>query len=270
MAAGARLALEAPATALRRGGSYRSLRRWNAALGALHLVQGLLLLVLGTAFALPVTSSFLEMDQTSNRLVSELQTLFDVRIAPLVAAFLFLSAAAHWSLASFGRRWYEKELARGMNRARWLEYSLSSSVMIVVIAMLVGIYDVAALLALFAANAAMILFGWLMELHNQTTQRTNWTAYWFGVFAGAVPWVAIGIYLIGAGIGPGGPPGFVYGIYASIFVFFNVFALNMVLQYRGAGRWRDYLYGERVYMLLSLGAKSALAWQVFAGTLRPA
>jgi hypothetical protein len=156
-----------------------------------------------------------------------------------------------------------------MNRARWLEYSLSSSVMIVVIAMLVGIYDVAALLALFAANAAMILFGWLMELHNQTTQRTHWTAYWFGVFAGAVPWVAIGIYLIGAGIGPGGPPGFVYGIYASIFVLFNIFALNMVLQYRGAGRWRDYVYGERVYMLLSLGAKSALAWQVFAGTLRP-
>jgi hypothetical protein len=234
------------------------------------LAQGLLVLGLATAFALPVTSSFLEMDQTSNRLVSDLQTLFDLRIAPLVSAFLFLSAAAHWSLASFGRRWYEDELARGMNRARWLEYSLSSSVMIVVIAMLVGIYDVAALLALFGTNAAMILFGWLMELHNQTTQRTNWTAYWFGVFAGAVPWVAIGIYLIGAGIGPGGPPGFVYGIYASIFVFFNVFALNMVLQYRGAGRWRDYLYGERVYMLLSLGAKSALAWQVFAGTLRPA
>jgi Heliorhodopsin len=81
--------------------------------------------------------------------------------------------------------------------------------------------------------------------------------------------LAIGIYLVGAASGPGGPPGFVYAIYASIFVFFNVFALNMVIQYRRAGRWRDYLYGERVYMLLSLFAKSALAWQVFAGTLRP-
>jgi len=59
-------------------------------------------------------------------------------------------------------------------------------------------------------------------------------------------------------------------IYASIFAFFNVFAVNMVLQYRRAGRWRDYLYGEHVYMLLSLFAKSALAWQVFAGTLQPA
>ncbi len=56
----------------------------------------------------------------------------------------------------------------------------------------------------------------------------------------------------------------------SLFVFFNVFALNMLLQYRRVGRWHEYLFGERIYMLLSLLAKSALAWQVFAGTLQPA
>jgi hypothetical protein len=55
----------------------------------------------------------------------------------------------------------------------------------------------------------------------------------------------------------------------SLFVSFNVFAFNMVVQYAKVGRWRDYLYGERVYMLLSLAAKTLLAWQVFSGTLRP-
>jgi heliorhodopsin len=260
--------IEAPGAAARRGGSLPALRRWNAALGSLHLAQGVLMLLLATSFALPVTSSFLTFDRAAGKLLPEPGTLFHLRIAPLVAVFLFLSATAHWSLATFGRRWYGEELLREMNRARWLEYSLSSSVMIVVIAMLVGIYDVASLLLLFAANASMILFGWLMEVRNAMRERVDWTAYGFGVFAGAVPWVAIGIYLVGAGIGPGGPPGFVYGIYASIFVFFNVFALNMVFQYRRSGRWRDYLYGERAYMLLSLSAKSALAWQVFAGTLR--
>ncbi len=88
------------------------------------------------------------------------------------------------------------------------------------------------------------------------------------MFAGAVPWIAIAVYLIGAGGGDGGPPGFVYGIFFSLFVLFNIFAVNMVLQYRRVGRWRDYLYGERAYVWLSLVAKSALAWQVFAGTLR--
>ncbi len=53
----------------------------------------------------------------------------------------------------------------------------------------------------------------------------------------------------------------------SLFVFFNVFALNQWLQYRAKGRWQDYLFGEKVYIVLSLTAKSALAWQIFAGTL---
>jgi len=50
-------------------------------------------------------------------------------------------------------------------------------------------------------------------------------------------------------------------------VFFNSFAVNMVLQYRQVGKWRDYLFGEVAYVFLSLVAKSLLAWQVFAGTL---
>jgi hypothetical protein len=76
-------------------------------------------------------------------------------------------------------------------------------------------------------------------------------------------------YLAGVGLGRGGPPTFVHAIYGSIFTFFNVFALNMAFEYRRVGPWRDYLLGQRVYILLSLTATSALACQVFAGTLRP-
>jgi hypothetical protein len=214
-----------------------------------------------------VTASFLRLDAATQKLVPVPEELARLRIGPLVAAFLLLSALAHAALASpWLRTWYERNLARGINHTRWVEYSLSSSLMIVVIAMLVGIYDVVSLLLAFALNAAMILFGWAMELYNRRRWRTRWAAYWFGCFAGAVPWVAVAVYLAGDSTAPG----FVYGIFGSIFTFFNVFALNMALQYRRVGRWRDYLYGERVYMLLSLVAKSLLAWQVFAGTLQPA
>jgi len=244
-----------------------ALRRWNAAMAALHVVQGGTMLAVASAFSLPVTSSFLQLSPLTDKLVAVQDELVRLRIGPLVAAFLFASALAHAALASpWLRPWYEGNVSRGINPARWVEYSLSSSLMMVVIAMLVGIYDIAALILIFALNATMILFGWLMELHNQTTRRTNWTAYWFGCVAGAVPWIGVAIYLAGSQ----DPPGFVYGIFGSLFVFFNVFAVNMVLQYRRVGRWRDDLYGERVYMLLSLVAKSALAWQVFAGTLQPA
>jgi hypothetical protein len=243
------------------------LRRWNASMGVLHLVQALIILAIASSFSLPVTSSFLRMDPVTDKLVAVPEELVRLQIGPLVAAFLLLSALAHLALASpWLHRWYERSVSRGINPARWVEYSLSSSLMMVVIAMLVGIYDIASLILIFALNATMILFGWLMELHNQTTDRTNWTAYWFGCFAGIVPWVAVAIYLAGGGRAPA----FVYAIFASLFVFFNIFAVNMLLQYRRVGRWRDYLYGERVYMLLSLVAKSLLAWQVFAGTLQPA
>ena len=50
---------------------------------------------------------------------------------------------------------------------------------------------------------------------------------------------------------------------------FNCFAVNQWLQYRRVGRWSDYLFGEKTYLVLSLVAKSLLSWQVFAGTLAP-
>ena len=245
----------------------KRLRAWNLGMAALHFAQGVLMWVLANDFALPIRASFLRDDGAGLDAVPE--TIVTVRIGALVASFLFLSGVAHVVLATVARRWYERMLQRGIQPARWIEYSVSASLMIVVIAMLTGIYELSALVTLFALNATMILFGWVMEVRNEGRASIDWLPFWFGVFAGAVPWVVIGIYLFGAGGDGGSPPGFVYAIFASLFVFFNVFAVNMALQYVRVGRWRDYLFGERVYLWLSLLAKSALAWQVFAGTLRP-
>jgi hypothetical protein len=245
------------------------LRRLNIIMGIAHLVQGILMLVISSNFWLPITTSFLTMDPVTDRLVANPETWVQVRIGPMVAVFLLMSSLAHFAVASpWGFPWYVKNLRKGANYARWIEYSFSASLMIVVIAMLVGVFDIGALILIFGLNAMMVLFGWMMELHNQTTPKTDWASFLFGTIAGIIPWVVIAIYLFGSGDENGGPPGFVYGIFASIFVFFNVFAVNMVLQYRKIGRWRDYLYGERAYVWLSLVAKSALAWQVFGGTFR--
>ena len=138
----------------------------------------------------------------------------------------------------------------------------------VLIALLTGVSDGAALGAIAGVNASMILFGLLME-HYERPGRPGWLPFIFGSITGIVPWLVVGLYLWSPQVAAT-PPGFVFGIYVSLFLFFNVFALNMVLQYRQVGRWREYLFGERVYILLSLTAKSALAWQVFAGTLAPA
>lgn len=241
------------------------LRTYNLIMGALHALQGILVLVLANDFTLPVIATF--MDGPPGAEPPSVEPLFDVSIAWGVAIFLFLSAVAHFAIASPGvYPWYTRNLAQQRNYARWIEYSLSSSVMIVLIAMLTGISDIAALIALFGVNASMILFGWLQEKYETPGDNVNWLAYWFGVIAGAVPWVAIGIFLVTPGQSEA-PPAFVYVIFVTLFVFFNSFAVNMVLQYRRRGRWADYAFGEFVYVILSLTAKSALAWQVFAGAL---
>lgn len=248
----------------------QKLRIFNLVMAFLHAGQGALMLVLSKNFTLPVTTSYLKFNYLTQKLDPATGKLFDVHFVWLIAGFLFLSAFFHLIIATVYNRKYNENLKLGINKARWIEYSLSASTMMVAIAMLVGIYDLGALLMLFALIAVMNLMGLVMEVHNQTTASTNWLSFWIGCLAGIVPWIAVGLlFWASSYFGGGQPPTFVYWIYFSIFVFFNCFALNMVLQYKKVGKWRDYLYGERAYIILSLVAKSALAWQVFAGTLRP-
>ena len=249
---------------------YKGLRRFNGVMGFLHLLQGILMIVLSNDKTYPIYSNFLRFDQEAFALTPDPKVLYELRFGPAVAAFLLLSAIAHFALASFGYDWYVRNLKKGVNPARFYEYALSSSLMIVLIGMLVGFWDVGGLILIFGINATMNFFGIMMELHNQTTGKTNWTSFIFGIFAGILPWVVIVLYFFSSVSSEGAkPPAFVYAIIPTLFVFFNIFAINMFLQYKKVGRWKDYLYGERVYIILSLTAKTALAWQIFAGTLAP-
>ena len=239
------------------------LRWWNLIVGGILAVQALAIALLTNGFTLPVTATFMTGPPGSD---VSLHTLFDFPLGWGVFAFMAISAAALFIIAAPGVfDWYKGNLLRNRNYGRWIEYSISSSLMIVLIAMITGISDVAALVAIFGVNASMILFGLLMEKY-ESPGKPDWLAYWFGCFAGIVPWIGIAIYLWGPGV-DASPPGFVYGIFVSLFLFFNVFALNMVLQYKQVGPWRDYVFGEKVYIVLSLTAKALLAWQVFSAVL---
>lgn len=243
------------------------LRPFNLVAGLLHLASFIAILALANDAALPVNATYMT-DAPGTGHFADPVTLFDVNIGHAVAAFLALSALFHFLVISprgFPR--YTAGLRRNQNIFRWVEYSLSSSIMIWLILQLNGITDVAALAGLFAVNASMILFGWLQERYT-TPGNGDLLPFIFGSIVGAVPWLVIVFNLLA----PKSPsdatvPGFVYGIVVSLFVFFNCFALVQWLQYRAKGKWADYLRGERTYIVLSLVAKSALAWQVFAGAL---
>jgi hypothetical protein len=239
------------------------LRSLNLAAGCLHLAQAVAIVVLANSFSLPVRATYMAGPPGPN-VAHQAVTLFNLSFAWSIAAFFALSALAHFTVASFRWESYKAQLLKCRNPYRWLEYSLSASIMIVLIAMLVGINDIAALVALVGVNAAMIGFGWMQERYEAPGGGLG--PFWIGSIVGIVPWIAIAIYLAGPGANQHAP-GFVYGIFFSLFVFFNCFAINQLLQYKKVGRWKDYLVGERAYVLLSLIAKSLLAWQIFASTL---
>jgi hypothetical protein len=254
------------------------LYNWNRWLVGLHAVQAVVVLVLATTKTFPVTVSYQTVDSlqttTTGSIVLAPAThhLFDINLAYLVALFFGLSAVAHLLMATIYRSRYEKDLGKGINRLRWGEYALSASTMIVAIALLTGVQDLGTLVLMFVLTAVMNFLGLVMELHNpfKGRGRVNWTSYVVGCIAGVAPWIVLAMYLLATNVfGSGHIPGFVYGIYVSLLIFFGIFAVNMWLQYRKIGPWKDYLYGERMYMILSLVAKSALAWQVFAGVLKP-
>lgn len=240
----------------------RNLHRWNAGLAVLHLGQAVLILFLTSGFAIAVITSFPDGPPGTQGLVTS--TLFDLRIGWAVALFLGLAGLDHLLTATVLRGVYERDLKGGINRFRWVEYSFSATVMVIVISLYWGITSINALIAIAGANVAMILFGWLQERMNPPGRTsTTMLPFWFGTLVGITPWLAMGVNLFESSSAPGA----VYAILIIQGAFFFCFGLNQWLQYREVGRWADYAFGEKTYLVLSLGAKSLLAWQIFAVSL---
>ncbi len=246
---------------------FLNLRKWNIALGALHFLQGLAMLLLSNNFKIGITTNFLG-PLAGGGFGTNTEVIFELPIGAAISAFLFMSAIAHFTMAGPLYGFYVAKLKEKINYIRWIEYSFSSSWMLVIIALLCGIFDIGTLILIFGACAVMNLCGMLMEMRNQNREKVDWMPFWVGCIAGILPWMVLFIYFFGAILSATDTiPTFVYFIIISLFVVFNIFPLNMVLQYKRYGKWDDYLYGERGYMIMSLVAKSLLAWQVFSGTL---
>jgi len=166
--------------------------------------------------------------------------------------------------ATVSRSTYEHDLKAGINRFRWVVYSVSATLMIILISFYSGITGINAVICIAGANVAMILFGWLQEVMNPPGRTaTTMLPFWFGTLVGLAPWISIAFNIFGSK----NVPGFIYGIVLSEVVLFSSFGLNQWLQYRRIGKWTDYAYGEKTYLVLSLVAKSLLAWQIFGGSL---
>jgi len=176
------------------GARLSKLRVYNAIVGVVLFVQGVIMWVVSNDRAAQITTSYLgKQSNIPGMPTTQLLDFAQWRLGPIVASFLLLSGLFLLGSAFVWRKKYEEQIQKGINLFRWTEYAVTSSMMVVVIAILCGIYDLSTLILIFSLNACMILFGWMMEVHNQTTKKVDWTAYLFGCFAGAMPWVVMGL-----------------------------------------------------------------------------
>jgi hypothetical protein len=246
----------------------RKLKNFNIIAGLVHLSQALvMLLILNYEFKIPVVTRF--FDQTSEGIRPVTEVLFNAPIAMVAPIFLIISAAFHLFIASplYVRR-YEKNITKGINPLRWWEYAFSSSIMLTAILIMGGLNELPSVVFVFSLNLIMNLMGLVMELYNQGKSKISWLPYNIGVFAGIVPWIIGGLYFwVSTTNIADSIPWFAKLGFVLTFLFFNSFAVNMWLQYKKIGKWSDYSYGERFYVVLSLVSKSSLGWLIVLGTL---
>jgi hypothetical protein len=243
---------------------------FNLKMGIVHLVQGMFLL--GNALRMPVFRDYQPSIYILGRFFIQdagayfefEKVLFDLPVAILAASFILFSALFHFLISVPFKKQYLANIEKGINPLRWYEYAFSSSIMIVLLSILFGITSIEGLLAVFGINAVMNLLGLLMEKMNPPNRiKTDWTAHFVGWIAGFIPWIIILFYLLNFDLSL--LPWFVLPGLSFYFLVFNLFAFNQILQYARVGKWKDYVYGEKSYVWLSLIGKSTLAWLVFLG-----
>jgi hypothetical protein len=243
---------------------------FNLKMGVVHLIQGIALLIL--ALNVPLFRDF--TPEIVGRFFRPIgggfyaptaEVMFELPVAILAASFILFSALFHLIISIPLKKQYLANIEKGINPLRWYEYAFSSSIMIVLLSIMFGVTTIEGLLSVFGINAVMNLLGLLMEKMNPPTRtKTDWSAHFIGWIAGLIPWIIIVIYMLNIGDLSFLPWFVLPGLFFYFFVF-NLFAFNQILQYARIGKWKDYVYGEKTYVWLSLIGKSTLAWLVFLG-----
>ena len=208
----------------------KGLRSLSLVAGALLLVQAGVLTTLGRSILLPVTFGRLEL----------------LRVDAAAGVIVLVVLAGLAMLVGSGPS------------ARWIEFSLTSSITVFLVAQLNGVSDIGALVLIYAATTGMVLFAVLQD-RVLVSRGHPLLPLCFAAALGIVPWGVLAFNQIGAGLAGLGPSVIVRLV---TLVMLASAATFFVSQWRGAHRLRR---GERMHVLLSFTSASAFAWLVVLG-----
>ena len=266
--------------------------RLHLVAGLLHTIQFVIVVVMITASVFPVNAGLTQLTRQVTKwtkgsdagtqsfvgnFTASLVQVNSIRvdIKWMIATFFALAGLDHLSTIGICY-WMPASLQEVGARMRLLEYSVSGSLVAVSIAVQTGITDLYTLSGIFFLMASCMLFGLLAEF---LTVYDDWRWARLAHFLGWIPFVAgywpiLDAYFTALAISDTGvkPPWFVTVIVFSEFVLFCNFGLAQLLYLYGAklcgwGKSSARWYSEVTFLILSILAKSNLAWNVLAPLL---
>jgi hypothetical protein len=195
----------------------------------------------------------------------------------------FITSVFHfiqWCLLHTRSDWFIREIKQGVNILRWIEYSITASLMTFLIAQLSGITNVYLVFSVgVVLNIALQAQGYHFEIamrfentkkikDENTTLNTNRFQMWIPLIIGFIifffQWSIIACYFYRTVQASGDVPDFVTAIFYLMLILFTLFAIPPFLFAR---KWFgiDWVGYEIFFIVLSFVSKFVLDWTIAGG-----
>jgi hypothetical protein len=255
----------------------QKLRGWNTWLAVFYALEGLAILFLSNANAsmAPVVTEYLTKDTLASGVAGETvlapaaHLLFNVNIAYVVAAFLFVAAIVRGLAATRLRSHYEKDIKTGVHCLRWVEGGVAGGLMLVALGLASGMHNLAGLVMLFSlVAAAFIAVATIVRADMLAGAKIPLVYRTMAGLVALLPFLIVLWHLVAAKLFGDGDISFY--VYAAFVVTLVLFVLNTAaqgLQQAKYGKKVDRYRGEKLHMIVSFADKSLLAWLLFVGVL---
>jgi len=185
----------------------------------------------------------------------------DVNLGAVLMCFELLASLNHlWVLIYYDT--YCVNISKRQQPHQWIEYSVSASLMVLVISMLCGIQDLMNLIVLTMAMATTITFGYLFDLYE------NKLIFWMGCIPFASIWIQLFVTFFSViKHSSTNPPSWLFVIILALFILFSLFAVVHWYQHKNQ-TLKGFVMGTVSFNILSAVAKGVLFWMTWTNTTR--
>ncbi len=260
------------------------LTAWNAALCLFHSSLAFVTLYFGNvSLSVPLFKTLLnfrfvgeEGEEGENRaweIVPVYAEEGSIPFTVMTAVFFILSAAFHLGNALLWRNFYLSQLEKCYTPTRWIEYSLSAPVMIVLIAYSLGVRSRSEIVGIAALIGITMPFGYGVEIVSRPASEDEWSSpltirilpWIVGHVPQIVAWALIILQFYSVFDDTDRAPWFVTLIlWAELLLFFSFGAASLLSQILPP---RRFYQGEILFQALSLISKGVLGGVLITNVL---